>query len=42
MGTADSAGARKGVPLGVILAGMVAVQALVVWVFAGVLFPGLV
>lgn len=32
---------RAGVSLGVILAGMVAVQALVVWVFAGLLFPGL-
>ena len=32
---------RPGVSLGVIVAGMVAVQALVVWVFAGLLFPGL-
>ena len=41
MRTSGSPQARKGVSLTIIVAWMVAAQALVVWVFAGVLFPGM-
>ena len=42
MRTAMPANSRRGVPLPAVLVGVLAVEVLVVWVFAGVLFPGLI
>ena len=42
MRTAMPANPRRSVPLPAVLAGVLAVEILVVWVFAGWLFPGLI